>query len=61
MSKDMIPASAAALEARLSSEQLRRRILRGEIRGELVAGRWIVDASSLATWIDRHSHPAPAA
>ena len=62
MSEEKIPASRAALMARLSSEQLRRRILRGEIQAEQVAGRWLVEPASLADYLRRKgtSVPAPA-
>jgi hypothetical protein len=61
MGENMIPASPAAQKAGLSSEQMRRRLMRGEIKGELVAGRWLVDAASLAAWIARQPEPQPAA
>jgi hypothetical protein len=58
-----IPLPRAALEAKLSAEQMRRRILRGEITATQVAGRyWLVEAASLRAWIAQHSRePAPAA
>lgn len=59
--KDFRTLPRAALQAKLSSEQLRRRILRGEIEAELVAGRWLVSARSLEEWIARNRQPEPAA
>lgn len=58
-----IPASSAALMAHLSSEQLRRRILRGEIQADLVGGRWMVDPKSLDDYLARQgqAEPQPAA
>ena len=61
-SKDQgIPLPKAALEAHLSGEQMRRRILRGEIRAAQVAGRWLVDATSLRAWIAKNGRSPVAA
>ncbi len=57
----MISASAAAMAAQLSQEQLRRRLARGEIRGQLVEGKYLVETESLAEWIREHRQPLPAA
>lgn len=48
----------AALEARLSGEQMRRRVLRGEIKAEQIAGRWVVDSGSLRAWIAKNGRRA---
>lgn len=56
---DHVSTSAAAQMAKLSGEQLRRRILRGEIAAELISGRWAVDRQSLEQWI-AHNRPEPA-
>jgi hypothetical protein len=59
-----IPSSPAALMAGLSQEQLRRRILQGEIKGEISSGgRFLVDQASLNEWIARQhdGEPQPAA
>ena len=61
MSEQKVSSSAAAMQAQLSAEQLRRRILRGEIKGQLIGGRYVVDAASLAAWIAENRQPAPAA
>jgi hypothetical protein len=63
MTEERIPASSAALLAHLSGEQLRRRILRGEIQAELVAGRWLVYRRSLDDYLVRQGQlePQPAA
>jgi hypothetical protein len=58
---ETVPASTAAMRMGLTSEQLRRRILRQEIRAELVAGRWLIEKKSLEEWIAQNQQSAPAA
>jgi hypothetical protein len=43
-----MPLPLAARELRLSGEQCRRRVLTGELEGDLRAGRWYVTAESVA-------------
>jgi hypothetical protein len=52
----------AAQRAGMSADRMRRRVLSGEIVGRLVAGRWLIEATSLSVWLAEHSRePAPAA
>ena len=60
MTDERIPASAAAIRAQLTQEQLRRRVARGEIKGFLVDGKYYVEGGSLAKWISEHRAPASA-
>lgn len=44
---ELVPLSVVALELRLSRERALRRVLSGELEGELRAGRWYVVRASL--------------
>jgi hypothetical protein len=46
-----ITATEAAQRARMSRERLMRRVQTGHIRGELVAGRWLIDSRSLDDYL----------
>ncbi len=51
---DQLTATEASRLARMSPDRLLRRLRAGEIEGELVAGRWLVDREALQRYLDRH-------
>lgn len=42
-----VPLAEAALAFRLTRERLLRRVMRGEIPGMLIEGRWFIEATAL--------------
>ena len=56
-SSNAIPLSIACQLAKLTREQTLRRIHRGELLGEKILDRWIVDSTDLARFI-RDRKPA---
>jgi hypothetical protein len=49
--EDALTLPEAARKAGMSGDRLRRRLLTGEIAGELHAGRWFVDPASLSAYL----------
>jgi hypothetical protein len=52
--QEKLPTSIACQRAGMSRERLIRRVQAGEIEAELVAGRWLISARSLAEFIRQH-------
>jgi hypothetical protein len=46
-----LPAAEASLRAGMSRERLIRTIQRGELKGEILGGRWVVSERSLAEFL----------
>ena len=60
--QERLTTAIACQRAGMNRERLLRRVQAGEIRAEQVAGRWLIDARSLAEFIrQRQPEPAPAA
>ena len=54
---ERITSTEAAQRGRISRERLIRRVHLGEIEGELVAGRWLIDARSFESFLGFTPHP----
>ncbi len=57
---DSMASATAALQAGLSAQALRRKILLGEIKGSLRDGKYFADRDSLQQWIARNRERQPA-
>jgi len=55
MTDEKVTTTEAAQQARMSRERLLRRVQAGEIDGQLVAGRWLIDSASLQRFIGQQS------
>lgn len=53
MVEHLIPAPTVALETGMSREQVIRRILKGEIAGQSLGGRYFVERQSLEAYLAR--------
>lgn len=54
--QDKLTTAIACQRAGMNRERLLRRVQAGEIRAEQVAGRWLIDARSLAEFIRQREH-----
>jgi hypothetical protein len=57
---EAISATPAALRAGLSAESMRRKILRGEIKGWIREGKFYADLAALDAWIAEQRQAIPS-
>lgn len=58
--QEKLTTATACQLAGMNREKLIRRVQAGEICGEQVAGRWLIDPKSLTDFLDRqHRHERP--